>query len=553
MVEKTVSSRFKIVGRSMKCKGGHSVVEQSAYISRTTMKSEYDGRTYYPKYSEDLVHVEISLPEGAPEQYKDRSVLWNSVEMFEKRADAQYARTNRFPLPNDWSYETAVMVMRDYIQRNFVSKGMCCEWAIHDSENPKTGQRNLHCHIMLTMRPILEDGTWGARQKKIYKYDEQGNKVKKKNGRYDCTTVDVMGWSDKKNAMMWRQDFADTVNAVNEKLKIDEHWDHRSYKERGLDIEPTVHLGPKAAALERKGIRTERGDINREVKKHNAMIASLKRVMKSLETEISNIRIEAAKAVQGVKDTVTEKASKVKETAVEKTGEVIDFIRSVKARGLRMRLPVERGQYVPKVSNREQLQDPEFLERYARSYGIDSFADLQKFYEEALLTYERKGGELDSVEERLELLEKLIEIYNEYKPHKDVVDQVKGKNFAVRAGHKVLYKEDYDEADRLRKDMKDLLDKGEKIDGKKWKSEKKTLKKGIPGLKKEIGAEVPKLAFWEVIDFSRQFYDKSIKPTSMEARLYRQKERSDEMNRQHTEQRTQQQVFQRKRSDEPEL
>ncbi|MBR0171337.1 MAG: MobA/MobL family protein, partial [Lachnospiraceae bacterium] len=156
MVEKTVSSRFKIVGRSMKCKGGHSVVEQSAYISRTTMKSEYDGRTYYPKYSEDLVHVEISLPEGAPEQYKDRSVLWNSVEMFEKRADAQYARTNRFPLPNDWSYETAVMVMRDYIQRNFVSKGMCCEWAIHDSENPKTGQRNLHCHIMLTMRPILE-------------------------------------------------------------------------------------------------------------------------------------------------------------------------------------------------------------------------------------------------------------------------------------------------------------------------------------------------------------------------------------------------------------
>ena len=70
-----------------------------------------------------------------------------------------------------------------------------------------------------------------------------------------------------------------------------------------------MHLGPKAAALERKGIRTERGDINREVRKHNAMMTSLKRVMKSLETEISNIRIEAAKAVQGVKDTVTEKAS----------------------------------------------------------------------------------------------------------------------------------------------------------------------------------------------------------------------------------------------------
>ena len=354
MVEKTVSSRFKIVGRSMKCRGGHSVVEQSAYISRTTMKSEYDGRTYYPKYSEDLVHVEISLPEGAPEQYKDRSALWNSVEMFEKRADAQLARSNRFPLPNDWSYETAVAVMRDYIQRNFVSRGMCCEWAVHDSENPKTGQRNLHCHIMLTMRPILEDETWGARQKKIYKYDEHGNKIKKKNGRYDCTTEDIMGWDDRKNAMLWRQDFADTVNAVNEKLKIDEHWDHRSYKERGLDIEPTVHLGPKAAALERKGIRTERGDINREVKKHNAMIASLKRVIDGLETEIKNIRIEAAKTVKAAKETVAEKVvetkaaaaekvSDVKKTAAKKVTEIVAFIRKVAESAGMFSVPLQDG------------------------------------------------------------------------------------------------------------------------------------------------------------------------------------------------------------------
>ena len=334
-----------------------------------------------------------------------------------------------------------------------------------------------------------------------------------------------MGWSDKKNAMLWRQDFADTVNAVNEKLKIDEHWDHRSYKERGLDIEPTVHLGPKAAALERQGIRTERGDINREVKE----------------------------TVTGKAAAVREATTGTKAAVVEKTGEVIDFIRSVTARGLRMRLPVERGLYVPKISNRDQLQNPEFLEKYARTHRIDSFTALQSFHDDALEAYGEKGGELESAEERLEELEELIELYDKYKPHKDVVDQVKGKNLVVRAGHKVLNKEDYDKADQLKNEMKNLLGDGEKIAGQKWKSEKKKLKKSLPELKKQIGAEVAKLAFWEVIDFSRQFYDKSIKPTSMEARLYRQKERSDEMNRQRTEQRTQQQAPGRKKSYEPEL
>ena len=71
--------------------------------------------------------------------------------------------------------------------------GMCAQFAIHDSENPNTHQRNLHCHIMLPMRPILEDGSWGDKQKKIYALDADGNKIRKKNGQYKCTTQDVTG------------------------------------------------------------------------------------------------------------------------------------------------------------------------------------------------------------------------------------------------------------------------------------------------------------------------------------------------------------------------
>ena len=121
MAVKNLSTRVAIIGRGAKCRGGSSAVDRSAYISRTTMYSEYDGTTYYPKYSEDLVHNEVMLPVNAPAEYLDPSVLWNSVEMKEsKSAKAQLARSYKISLPNEWSYELAIEVMRDYVKRNFV-------------------------------------------------------------------------------------------------------------------------------------------------------------------------------------------------------------------------------------------------------------------------------------------------------------------------------------------------------------------------------------------------------------------------------------------------
>ena len=100
MAIKSMSTRAGICGRSAKAKAGHSAVEQSSYISREQMYCQYDGQTYYPKYSEDLVHSEVLLPENAPKEYKDPSVLLNSVELVEKSNDAQLARTFRIELPN---------------------------------------------------------------------------------------------------------------------------------------------------------------------------------------------------------------------------------------------------------------------------------------------------------------------------------------------------------------------------------------------------------------------------------------------------------------------
>ena len=135
-VTKQASTRFSIVKRSK----GQSAVEKASYISRSVLVSEFDGQNYRPKYHEDLVHSEITLPPNAPKEYADRATLWNAVELSEKGQKSQFARMLKASLPNEWSYELAEEAVRDYIQRNFVDKGMCADWAIHDSENDK-GQR----------------------------------------------------------------------------------------------------------------------------------------------------------------------------------------------------------------------------------------------------------------------------------------------------------------------------------------------------------------------------------------------------------------------------
>ena len=120
---------------------------------------------------------------------------------------------------------------------NFVDKGICADRAIYDSENDK-GQRNLHIHVLLTMRPLTENGEWGAKQKKIYDLDENGEKIpvidkktgqqkvdKRNRKQWKCHTADSTDWNSKENAKMWRKDLADTINATNEQLGIAVHWD----------------------------------------------------------------------------------------------------------------------------------------------------------------------------------------------------------------------------------------------------------------------------------------------------------------------------------------
>ena len=143
---------------------------------------------------------------------------------------------------------------------------------------------------MLTMRPILEDGSWGDKQKKIYALDADGNKIRKKNGQYKCTTQDVTGWNSRENARKWRKDLADTINAVNDKNGLRENfWEHRSFAEQGLDTIPQIHLGEKASALERAGIQTERGNVNRRIMEQNKAILTAKMLVAKAEEQLQKL------------------------------------------------------------------------------------------------------------------------------------------------------------------------------------------------------------------------------------------------------------------------
>jgi len=247
---------IKIVSRG---KGGKSAVAGAAYRAGDVFKSEYDGKTYDYTNKPGVIHTEILLPDHAPREYLDRSTLWNAVEKVEAAKNSQLAREIEIAFPVELSMEQNINLAREYLNEHFVSKGMCADLCIHDED-----KGNPHMHVMLTMRPIEQDGQWGAKSKKEYILDENGEKIKLKSGEYKSRKVNAVDWNEQTKAEEWRAAWADITNRYLEQSNRAERIDHRSYERQGVDTVPTVHMGVAASQMEKKGIRTNRGDINRQ-------------------------------------------------------------------------------------------------------------------------------------------------------------------------------------------------------------------------------------------------------------------------------------------------
>jgi MobA/MobL family. len=137
---------------------------------------------------------------------------------------------------------------------------------------------------MLTMRPIELDGSWGAKSKKEYVLDENGEKIRLSSGESKSRKVNAVDWNEQTKAEEWRSDWAETVNRFLEQNNNTERIDHRSFERQGIDQIPTVHMGTAAFQMERRGIVTERGNTNRKIVSINQELHQLKSRIRKAKT-----------------------------------------------------------------------------------------------------------------------------------------------------------------------------------------------------------------------------------------------------------------------------
>ena len=258
---------IKIVSRGK----GKSAVAAAAYRSGEKITNEWDGMIHDYTRKRGIVHSEILLPSNAPPDFQDRGTLWNSVEQIEKACNSQLARELEVALPIELSREEQVRIVRAYCSSQFVSRGMCADFNIHN-----TGNGNPHAHILLTMRPMDAQGKWLPKSKKEYVLDENGEKIRLPSGRYKTRKVDLVDWNNRENAEVWRRAWADLANEFLAQNNRPERIDHRSYERQGIDQIPTVHIGVAASQMEKKGIATERGELNRSIKAANRLLRDIK-------------------------------------------------------------------------------------------------------------------------------------------------------------------------------------------------------------------------------------------------------------------------------------
>ena len=289
---------IKIISRGK----GKSAVAASAYRSGEKIKNEYNGIVHDFTRKGGIAHTEILLPQNAPQEFLDRGTLWNSVEKIEKSKNSQLAREIEIALPKELDREKQIELVRKYVKENFVNVGMCADIALHDKNDG-----NPHAHILLTMRPLNEDKTWGQKSKKEYILDENGEKVKLKNGNYKTRKIDTVDWNEQYKAEQWRKAWADITNKYLEENSIQEQVDYRSYQRQGIEQIPTIHLGVSATQMEKKGISTDRGNINREIKHQNMILREIARRIKALLNWIRGIGKEEKIEIQNTKSTLPPK------------------------------------------------------------------------------------------------------------------------------------------------------------------------------------------------------------------------------------------------------
>ena len=425
---------------------GKSAVSASAYRSGEKIKNEYDGIVHDFTRKGGIAHTEILLPQNAPQEFSDRGKLWNSVEKIKKIKNSQLVIEIEIALPKELNREKQIELVGENVKENFVKVGMCADIALHDKN-----EGNPHCHILLTMRPLNKDKTWGAKSKKEYILDENGEKVKLKNGNYKTRKINTTDWNDQDKAEEWRKAWADITNKYLEENSIQEKVDHRSYQRQCIEQIPTIHLGVSASQMEKKGIATDRGNINREIKHQNMILREISRRIKALLNWIRGIGKEEKAENQNTKSTLP---------------------------------PKENLQSIFENLNRKNADNNNAdLEKYIESYkllkekNITSLSELK----ENIVTLRDKNYKttraLKDTEKKIDEKTQLIDQSEKYLTYKDIykayakLKKIKQEDFYNEHTAELILFES------AMKHLKEHLGESKTLNISKWKSELTTLKK----------------------------------------------------------------------------
>ena len=394
---------IKIVSRGK----GKSAVAAAAYRSGEKLTNEWDGLTHDYTKKGGVVHSEILLPAHAPPAFSDRSTLWNSVELSEKSNNAQLAREVEIALPVELSGEEQTRLVREYCSSQFVSKGMIADFNLHD-----TGGGNPHAHILLTMRPLDEKGAWLPKSKKEYVLDENGEKIRLLSGRYKTRKVDLVDWNNRENAEVWRRAWADLANEYLAQNNRPERIDHRSYERQGIDQIPTVHVGVSATQMEKKGIVTERGELNRSIKAANRILREIRRLVRGLKDWIAELKERKAALLEAL----AEARAQASEPTIPQL-----LARYMEQRGEERADWTSKGKLKGAVSDFNKVQAAmEFLRQKEISTvetldrQLDGISETAVAIRDSMRKAERRIKDIDTLLSHIGNYEKYKPVYKEY-------------------------------------------------------------------------------------------------------------------------------------------
>ena len=401
---------IKITKRSKR----QSAVAGAAYQSGENLFSEYDQKHKDYRKKDGVVYTEIMLPSHAPPEYADREQLWNAVEAVENQWNSQLARRFVLALPREVPEELYPKMVQDYCNQFFVSKGMIVDFAIHD---PKPPGHNPHCHVMLTMRAMDERGKWLPKARKVYDLDENGERIRLPSGNWKSHKEDTVDWNEQYHGKEWRTGWETVQNRYLEMVNSPVRVDLRSYEKQGLDIIPTVHMGAAVTQMERRGIQTNIGNLNRDIKAANRMMSVIRSTIQNLRDWISDI-LEARKELLAEKKPET--------TSPDLINLLLDYLNLRKAERR------DWSRYGRQKGAKKDLQSFVNATNYLKDHEIFTLEQLDNVLEEV----KQKSGSISTgmrkAESRMKVITGIQNAAQDCQQHKAVHDK------CVRIGWKTV-------------------------------------------------------------------------------------------------------------------